>query len=94
MDPSLIIVANRGPNDFVWQEGAWVTRPASGGLVSMLEPLARRPDVSSGSAVSPSRPTPSRRARACIPPPPMKPTRTCISSRYRCRRGGTTPTTA
>lgn len=41
----LVIVANRGPNDFVWQEGRWVTRPAAGGLVSMLEPLARQPDV-------------------------------------------------
>ncbi len=45
MHPTIAVIANRGPNDFVWQEGAWVTRPASGGLVSMLEPLARRPDV-------------------------------------------------
>src|SRR5207302_8071328 len=43
--PSIVIVANRGPNDFVWQDGAWVTRTAAGGLVSMLTPLARRSSV-------------------------------------------------
>jgi len=42
----IVIVANRGPNDFVWQDGAWVTRTATGGLVSMLTPLARRSNVS------------------------------------------------
>jgi trehalose 6-phosphate synthase len=42
----IVIVANRGPNDFVWQDGAWVTRTATGGLVSMLTPLARRASVS------------------------------------------------
>jgi trehalose 6-phosphate synthase len=41
----IVIVANRGPNDFVWQDGAWVTRTATGGLVSMLTPLARRSNV-------------------------------------------------
>jgi trehalose 6-phosphate synthase len=41
----IVIVANRGPNDFVWEGGAWVTRPATGGLVSMLTPLARRASV-------------------------------------------------
>jgi trehalose 6-phosphate synthase len=41
----IVIVANRGPNDFVWQDGAWVTRMATGGLVSMLTPLARRSSV-------------------------------------------------
>lgn len=45
MDPTTVIIANRGPNDFVWQESGWTIRPASGGLVSMLEPLARQPDV-------------------------------------------------
>jgi trehalose 6-phosphate synthase len=45
IEPATVIIANRGPNDFVWRDGAWVVRPASGGLVSMLEPLARRPDV-------------------------------------------------
>ena len=45
MDPRIVIIANRGPNDFVWRDGVWVTRPAAGGLVSMLAPLARRPDV-------------------------------------------------
>jgi trehalose 6-phosphate synthase len=42
----IVIVANRGPNDFVWENGAWVTRTATGGLVSMLTPLARRSSVS------------------------------------------------
>ncbi len=44
-DAGIIIVANRGPNDFVWADDGWVTRPASGGLVSMLTPLARQPHV-------------------------------------------------
>ena len=42
----IVIVANRGPNEFVLEDGAWVARPASGGLVSMLAPLARQPNVS------------------------------------------------
>src|SRR5438067_1908284 len=43
----LVIVANRGPNDFVWlpDQGTWAARPANGGLVSLLSPLARRPNV-------------------------------------------------
>ena len=45
VNPRLVIVANRGPNDFVWTDGRWRTRPSSGGLVSMLAPLASRPDV-------------------------------------------------
>jgi trehalose 6-phosphate synthase len=45
VSPRLVIVANRGPNDFVWADGQWRTRPSSGGLVSMLAPLASRPDV-------------------------------------------------
>jgi trehalose 6-phosphate synthase len=43
--PGIVIVANRGPNDFVWKNGTWVTRTAAGGLVSMLTPLARRASV-------------------------------------------------
>ncbi len=45
--PSIVIVANRGPNDFTWKadSGTWVARPANGGLVSMLAPLARNPSV-------------------------------------------------
>lgn len=43
--PAIAIVANRGPNDFVWRNGSWVTRKSSGGLVSLLVPLARRTDV-------------------------------------------------
>src|SRR5205823_409787 len=42
----IVIVSNRGPKDFAWTDRGWVTRMASGGLVSMLTPLARRPDVS------------------------------------------------
>jgi trehalose 6-phosphate synthase len=41
----IVIVANRGPNDFVWDGSAWVTRTAAGGLVSMLTPLARQASV-------------------------------------------------
>ena len=46
MDAPLAIVSNRGPKDFVWKTGRWVPVNASGGLVSMLAPLARRSDVS------------------------------------------------
>lgn len=42
----IVIVSNRGPHDFVWRDGRWIVTRASGGLVSMIEPLARRPDVS------------------------------------------------
>jgi trehalose 6-phosphate synthase len=42
---SIVLISNRGPNDFVWQQDRWVPKPASGGLVSMIDPLARRPDV-------------------------------------------------
>jgi trehalose 6-phosphate synthase len=45
MDPRIVIVSNRGPNDFVWRHRTWVTRTATGGLVSMLTPIARQPDV-------------------------------------------------
>ncbi|HWH69849.1 MAG TPA: FAD-dependent oxidoreductase, partial [Candidatus Sulfotelmatobacter sp.] len=41
----IVLISNRGPNDFVWQEERWVPRAASGGLVSMIDPLAREPDV-------------------------------------------------
>jgi trehalose 6-phosphate synthase len=44
-EASIVVVANRGPRDFVWQDGHWTTRTAAGGLVSLLTPLARRPDV-------------------------------------------------
>ena len=44
-EPGIVIIANRGPNDFVWKNGDWISRPAAGGLVSMLAPLARQPDV-------------------------------------------------
>ncbi len=45
LESNVVIVANRGPNDFVWKAGEWITRSATGGLVSMLTPLARQPDV-------------------------------------------------
>ena len=38
----LIIISNRGPNDFVWKDDHWEVRPAAGGLVSMIDPLARQ----------------------------------------------------
>lgn len=41
----LVIVSNRGPKDFVWKQGRWVPVTSSGGLVSMLAPLAQRPDA-------------------------------------------------
>jgi uncharacterized NAD(P)/FAD-binding protein YdhS/trehalose-6-phosphate synthase len=41
----IVLVSNRGPNDFVWQDEQWTPRPALGGLVSMIDPLARQPDV-------------------------------------------------
>jgi trehalose 6-phosphate synthase len=43
VESSIVIVANRGPRDFVWRSGRWVTRTSAGGLVSMLTPLARQP---------------------------------------------------
>ena len=62
-DRHVIVVANRGPNDFVLEDGAWVARPASGGLVSMLAPLARQPNVSWVCCVSePPRAASARRA--------------------------------
>src|SRR5436305_12423442 len=45
IDAEIVIVSNRGPKDFVWADDRWVARPASGGLVSMLSPLAREPRV-------------------------------------------------
>ncbi|PYK89747.1 MAG: hypothetical protein DME40_09875, partial [Verrucomicrobia bacterium] len=59
---NLIIVSNRGPNDFVWQDDHWVVRPASGGLVSMIDPLARQPDVTWFCCVSEAPPTSESRA--------------------------------
>ena len=58
----LIIVSNRGPNDFVWRENHWEVRKASGGLVSMIDPLARRPDVTWFCCVSESPRTEEARA--------------------------------
>jgi trehalose 6-phosphate synthase len=57
----IVIVANRGPNDFVWRNGAWVTRTATGGLVSMVTPLARQADVAWYCCVS--EPPDARQAR-------------------------------
>jgi trehalose 6-phosphate synthase len=41
----VVIVANRGPHDFVYHDDGWIAQPSSGGLVSMLTPLARQPNV-------------------------------------------------
>jgi trehalose-6-phosphate synthase len=59
---NLIIVSNRGPNDFVWQDDHWVVRPASDGLVSMIDPLARQPDVTWFCCVSEAPPASESRA--------------------------------
>lgn len=63
MPAPIYVVANRGPNDFVWNgaDGTWVTRTASGGLVSMLTPLAREPNVTWFCCVS--EPPDARQAR-------------------------------
>ena len=44
-EQAVVVVANRGPRDFVWKDGRWTTQTSTGGLVSLLTPLARRPDV-------------------------------------------------
>jgi trehalose 6-phosphate synthase len=59
---NLIIVSNRGPNDFVWRDNSWVVRSATGGLVSMIDPLARQPNVTWFCCVS--EPPPSSESRA------------------------------
>jgi trehalose 6-phosphate synthase len=59
---NLIIVSNRGPNDFVWQDEQWIVKPASGGLVSMIDPLARAAHVSWFCCVSEMPPTKESRA--------------------------------
>jgi trehalose 6-phosphate synthase len=58
----LIIVSNRGPNDFVWKDDRWVVRSACGGLVSMIDPLARQPHVTWFCCVSEPPPTDESRA--------------------------------
>jgi trehalose 6-phosphate synthase len=42
---TIVIIANRGPHDFVWEDGQWIAKSATGGLLSMIEPLARQPNV-------------------------------------------------
>ena len=61
---NLIIVSNRGPNDFVWQDERWVVRSATGGLVSMIDPLARQPNVTWFCCVS--EPPSSRESRVAL----------------------------
>jgi trehalose 6-phosphate synthase len=41
-----VIVANRAPTNFIWQEGLWQPQQATNALSLMLEPLVRRPNVS------------------------------------------------
>ena len=61
---NIVLVSNRGPNDFVWENECWVPRPASGGLVSMIEPLSRDPDVTWFCCVS--EPVSASAARAAL----------------------------
>jgi trehalose 6-phosphate synthase len=44
-DDNIVIVSHRGPHDFVYEHGQWLARRSTGGLVSLLEPLARQPNV-------------------------------------------------
>ena len=44
-DDNIVIVSHRGPHDFVYEQGQWVARRSTGGLASLLEPLARQPNV-------------------------------------------------
>ena len=60
----IVLISNRGPNDFVWRQDRWVPKPASGGLVSMIDPLARRPDVAWFCCVS--EPPDAREARTSL----------------------------
>jgi trehalose 6-phosphate synthase len=40
-----VIVANRAPTNFIWQDGAWQTQQATNALSLMLGPLVQRSDV-------------------------------------------------
>jgi trehalose 6-phosphate synthase len=42
---TIVIVANRGPHDFVRENGRWVAKLATGGFAHMIVPLARQPNV-------------------------------------------------
>jgi trehalose 6-phosphate synthase len=42
---TIIIIAHRGPHDFVWEGGRWIAKRAVSGIISMIEPLARQPNV-------------------------------------------------
>lgn len=44
-DDNIVIVSHRGPHDFVYEQGQWLARRSTGGLASLLEPLARQPNV-------------------------------------------------
>src|SRR5260370_38452062 len=79
-DYGVVIVANRGPNDFVWDDGAWRTRRATGGLVSMLEPIAKRPDVAWFCCVSEPPDAPHDRQGPFTPAgSPADPRRGCLA---------------
>jgi trehalose 6-phosphate synthase len=60
----IVLISNRGPNDFVWLEERWKPRAASDGLVSMIEPLSRQGDVAWFCCVS--EPTSANNARAAL----------------------------
>ena len=44
-DGTVIILSNRGPHSFVWENDRWVAKAGTDGLVRMIEPLARQPNV-------------------------------------------------
>lgn len=44
-DGTIVIMSNRGPHDFVWENERWIARAATGGLMGMVESLARQPNV-------------------------------------------------
>jgi trehalose 6-phosphate synthase len=61
---NVVIISNRGPNDFVWKDDQWVPKTSTGGLVSMIEPLARRSDVTWFCCVS--EPPPAAESRGAL----------------------------
>lgn len=62
----LVIVSNRSPKNFVWQDGQWRSHPATSALAIMLGPLVHRSDVSWYCCVS--EPPEARKARHKLPP--------------------------
>lgn len=44
-DGVIVILSNRGPHTFVWEDDRWVVRGGTEGIPRMIEPLARQPNV-------------------------------------------------